>query len=160
MICTCKLFFTFAFFPPVTLTFCAFFSLLLISLPYFFSSLSFLPARPILAFVCLSVSALPPRILYAYPFCSYSCTFTIFDLVTFSDDQFPPPHCPLLSPPNPTFCTLPSLPIAQDIIAPSFLRIPDPRVMWAGRPQTNPVTGGKPLLSAQLTFTEMIPAQI
>lgn len=81
-------------------------------------------------------------------------------LVTFHNDQFLPPHCPLPSPPNLTFCTLPSLPIAPAITAPSFSRIPDPRATWAGRPQVNPVTGGTPLLSAHLIFTEMIPAQI
>lgn len=145
---TCKLFFTFAFIPPVTLTFCAFLSLLLISLLCFVSSLFFLPARPILLSVCLSVSASPASIPYANPFCSHSCIFTTFDFATFSDDQFLPPRCPLPSPPNPTFCTLPSLPIAQETIAPSFLLTPDPRAMWAGRPQTNPVTGGKPLLLA------------
>lgn len=81
-------------------------------------------------------------------------------LVTFYNDQFPPPRCPLPSPPNLTFCTLPSPPIAPAITAPSFPPIPDPRVMWAGRPQVTPATGGTPLLSAHLILPEMIPAQI
>lgn len=87
-----------------------------------------------------------------------SCMLTLS--VTFYDDQFLPPHCPLPSPPNLTFCTLPSPPTAQAIIAPSFLQIPDLSVTWGGRPQTNPVTGGTPLVSAHLVLTEMIPAQI
>lgn len=53
----------------MTLTFCAFLSLLPISLPYFFLSHSFGPARPILLSVRPSVSALLPHVLYANPVC-------------------------------------------------------------------------------------------
>lgn len=96
-----------------------------------------------------------------------SCMLTLsvlspspLQFVTFYNDQFLPHHCPLPSPPNLTFCILPSLAIARAITAPRFSRIPDPRVMWAGRPQMSPVTGGTPLLSAHQISTEMIPAQI
>lgn len=146
------------FFPPVTLTFCAFLSLLPISLPSF----SFAPCFSYLLvpFWCPPVSALPPRLPCASPFCCNSRTFTLFDRFTFSDDQFLPPRCPLPSPPNLTFCTLPSLPTVRDTTAPSFLQIPDPRVMRAGRPGTNPVAGGRALPSARLRHQLMIPAQI
>lgn len=139
----------------MTLTFCAFLSLLPISLPsvFFLVSSDLLVSLCCLS-VCLSLLCfliscmLPLSVLSPSP----------LQLVTFYNDQFLPPHSPLPSPPNLTFCTLPSLPIAPAITAPSFSRLPDPRVMWAGRPQMNPVTGGTPVLSAHLIFTEMIPA--
>lgn len=122
----------------------------------FFLSCFFGPACLIVLSVCLSLLCFLIPWMLTLSLLSPSPS----QLVTFYNDQFLPPHCPSPSPPNLTFCTLPSLPIVPALTAPSSSRIPDPRVMWAERPQVNPVTGGTPLLSAHLIFTEMIPAQI